>query len=51
MTERIRNIKEGFAEELKQKIFNNKKLAIPLTLYLIYQLGYAVGSFLANLGL
>ena len=51
MTDTIHNIKEGFAEELKQKIIHNKKLAIPLTLYLIHQLGYAVGTFLANVGL
>lgn len=51
MTERICNMKEGFREELEQKIFYNKKVAIPITLYVIYQLGYAVGTFLANVGL
>ena len=50
MADRISNKKEALVEELRN-VFRNKKVTFLITIYIIYKLGYGVGTFLANIGL
>lgn len=46
-----KNIEDWFNSGSKNEIFIKKLLLFLLPTWLVYQLGYALGTFLANIGL
>lgn len=51
MKEKKRNTKGWLNTGTKREAFVKKMLAVVLTIYIIYRLGYAIGTFLAYIGL
>ncbi len=46
-----KNIEDWFKSGTKNEVFFKKLLLFLVMTWLVYQLGYALGAFLANIGL
>lgn len=51
MKEKKNNEKDWLNSGTKKECFVRKLLVAVITIYIIYQLGYGVGTFLAHIGL
>ena len=51
MKEKKSNTKDWLNTGVKKEVFVKKMLAVVITIYIIYQLGYGIGTFLAHIGL
>ncbi len=51
MDKKKNNIEDWFQTGSKNKVFLKKLLLYLVMTWLIYQIGYAIGTFLANIGL
>ena len=51
MKEKKRNTKDWFNTGTKREVFVKKMLAVVFTIYFIYRLGYAIGTFLVYIDL
>lgn len=51
MKEKKSNTNDWLNTGTKKELFVKKTLAVVISIYIIYQLGYAIGTFLAHIGL
>ena len=51
MKEKKSNTKDWLNAGTKQEVFVKKTITVVIAIYIIYQLGYRIGTFLAHIGL
>lgn len=51
MKEKKNNLKDWLNAGTKDRVFVKKMLAVVITIYIIYQLGYGIGTLLTHIGL